>query len=140
MFCVFLRDVECSASSSFGSYASYLGSGTKTDLPDSGQENGVLSDLTSTASLRLQLGGQFPYLPHNFNLLNDMKFQPGAEINPHENLIDFHPNKSFEAPRPACETNHLGWASTSGPCAVTTMFDDNLYAQPSFPQANFGFT
>ncbi|XP_054809077.1 agamous-like MADS-box protein AGL30 isoform X2 [Prosopis cineraria] len=134
------KDTECSASSSFGSYASYLGSSPKPDLSNSGQESGVLSDMTSTASLRLQLGGQLPYLPYNFNLLSDIKFQPSAEINPLENPIDYHPNKSFEAPRLAFESNHHGWDSTSGPCAVTTMFDDYLYAQASFPQVNFGFS
>ncbi|KAF7809109.1 agamous-like MADS-box protein AGL30 isoform X1 [Senna tora] len=128
------KDVECSASSSFGSYTSYLGSSTKTDLSNPGQENGVLSDLTSTASLRLQLGGQLQYLPYNFNLLNDHKFQPAAEMNSHENPIDYHPNKSFEAPTPVYETNLLGWAPTAGPCSVTTMFDEHLFGPASFPQ------
>lgn len=123
-----------------GSYANYLGSITKSDLSNSGQENGVLSDLTSTASLRLQLGGQLPYLPYNFNSLNDIKFQQAAEMNPLENPTDYIPNKSFEAPRPVYETNHLGWASTSGPCAVTTMFDEPLFGQASFAQVNFGFS
>ncbi|KAI4328461.1 hypothetical protein L6164_020814 [Bauhinia variegata] len=133
------RDVEGSASSSFGSYASYLGTSTKTDISNPGQENGVLSDLSSTAPPRVQLGGQFPYLPYNLNLLNDTKFQPAAEINPQENSVDYHVNGSFEAPRPGFETNHPGWASTSGPCAVT-VFDEHLFAQASFPQVNYGFT
>ncbi|XP_028762033.1 agamous-like MADS-box protein AGL30 isoform X2 [Neltuma alba] len=123
------KDIECSASSSFGGYASYLGSSPKPDLSNYGQENSVLCDMTSTASLRLQLGGQFPYLPYNFNPLHDINFQPSAEINPHDNPIDYHPNKCFEAPRPAFDSNHNGWASTSGHCAVTTMFDEYLYAQ-----------
>ncbi|XP_029127208.1 agamous-like MADS-box protein AGL30 isoform X6 [Cajanus cajan] len=122
------RDVEGSASSSFGSYASYLGSSIKTEMSNSAQENGVLSDLSSTAPMRLQLNGQFPYLPYNFNLLNNLKFQPTAEINPHENPVDYHVNGSFDAPRSGYDSNHHGWASSSGPCAVT-MFDEQLYAQ-----------
>ncbi|KAK7362360.1 hypothetical protein VNO77_04471 [Canavalia gladiata] len=133
------KDVEGSASSSFGSYASYLGSSNKTEISNSGQENGVLNDMSSTAPLRLQLNGQFPYLPYNFNLLNNLKFQPTAEINPHENPVDYHVNGSFEAPRPGFDSNHHGWASTSGPCAVT-MFDEHLYAQASFAKLLFGFT
>ena len=137
--CLILRDVECSASSSFGSYASYLGTSSKTEISNSGQENGVLSDLSSNAPLRLQLSGQFPYLPPNLNLLNETKFQPTAEMNSHENLLDYHVNGSFEAPKPGYDNNHHGWTSTSGPCAVT-MFDEHLYAQASFPQVHFGFS
>ncbi|XP_020220789.1 agamous-like MADS-box protein AGL30 isoform X3 [Cajanus cajan] len=133
------KDVEGSASSSFGSYASYLGSSIKTEMSNSAQENGVLSDLSSTAPMRLQLNGQFPYLPYNFNLLNNLKFQPTAEINPHENPVDYHVNGSFDAPRSGYDSNHHGWASSSGPCAVT-MFDEQLYAQASPTKVNFGFT
>ncbi|QCD82528.1 MADS-box transcription factor [Vigna unguiculata] len=124
------KDVEGSASSSFGSYASYLGSSMKNEMSNSAQENGVLSDLSSTANMRLQLNGQFPYLPYNFNLLNNLKFQPTAEMNPHENPVDYHVNGSLEAPRSGFDSNHHAWASTSGPCGVT-MFDDQLYAQAS---------
>ncbi|XLT88506.1 hypothetical protein HN873_010259, partial [Arachis hypogaea] len=146
------KDVEGSASSSFGSYASYIGSSSKTDISNSGQENGVLSDLSSTtAPLRLPLnnGHQFPYMPsYNFNLLNDFKFQAAPEMNHHHNQpqenhnLSFHHhvnNGNFEAPRNAYDSNHHhhhGWASTSGPCAVT-MFDEHLYAQASLPQVNF---
>ncbi|KAK4261078.1 hypothetical protein QN277_004128 [Acacia crassicarpa] len=124
------KDTKCSASSSsFGSFASYLGSSQKSDLSNPGQDNGVLSDMTSAAYLRQQLGGQFPYLPYNFNLQNDTRFQPSAAINPHENPIDYHPNQSFEAPRLAFDSNNHGWASTSEPCAVTAMLNEYLYAQ-----------
>ncbi|XP_027347742.1 agamous-like MADS-box protein AGL30 [Abrus precatorius] len=133
------KDVEGSASSSFGSYASYLGSSSKTEISNSGQENGVLSDMSSTAPLRLQLNGQFPYLPYNFNLLNNLKFQPSAEISPQENPVDYHVNGSFEAPSTGFDSNHHGWASTSGPCAVT-MFDEHLYAQASTTKLHFGLT
>ncbi|XP_073226532.1 agamous-like MADS-box protein AGL30 isoform X2 [Cicer arietinum] len=122
------KEVEGSASSSFGSYASYLGSSGKTEISNSGPESCVLSDMSSNAPLRQQLNGQFPYMPYNFNLLNNLKFQPAAEINPHENPADYHVNGSFEAPRQGYESNNHGWASTSGPCAVT-MFDEHLYAQ-----------
>ncbi|KAK7400904.1 hypothetical protein VNO78_12213 [Psophocarpus tetragonolobus] len=133
------KDVEGSTSSSFGSYASYLGSSMKNEMSNSTQENGVLSEMTSTAPMRLQLNGQFPYLPYNFNLLNNLKFQSTAEINPHENPIDYHVNGSFEAPRSSYDSNQHGWASTSGPCGVT-MFDEQLYTQASFTKENFGFT
>lgn len=134
------KDVEGSASSSFGSYASYLGSSSKLEISTSGQENCVLIDMSSTAPLRLQLSGQIPYLPYNFNLLNNLKLQPtAAEINPHKNPVDYHVDGSFEAPRPGYDSNQHGWASTSGPCAVT-MFDEHLYAQASFNKVHFGFT
>ncbi|CAJ1939810.1 unnamed protein product [Sphenostylis stenocarpa] len=133
------KDVEGSASSSFGSYASYLGSSMKNEISNSAQENGVLSDMTSTAPMRLQLNGQFPYLPYNFNVMNNLKYQPTAEINPHENPVDFNVNGSLEAPRSGFDSNHHGWASTSGPCGVT-MFDEQLYAQASSTKVHFSFT
>ncbi|XP_054823146.1 agamous-like MADS-box protein AGL30 isoform X2 [Prosopis cineraria] len=123
------KELECSASSSFGSYASYLGSSAKTEMSSSGQENGVITELTSNAPLRLQLSGQFQYgLPYNFNLLDDTKFQSAVDIIPHENPSDYHVHGSIEAPRPGCDNNHRGWASTSGSSAIT-MFDEQLYAQ-----------
>ncbi|KAK7274856.1 hypothetical protein RIF29_15955 [Crotalaria pallida] len=135
------KDIEGTASCSFGSYASYLGSSTKTDISNSAQENGVLSDLSSTAPVRLQLNGHFPYQPYNFSLLNDMKLQPAAEMNTHENhQVDYHVNERFEAPRPANDSDTHEWNnSTPGPCAVT-MFDEYLFGQASFPQAHFGFS
>ncbi|KAK7368388.1 hypothetical protein VNO80_10413 [Phaseolus coccineus] len=133
------KDVEGSASSSFGSYASYLGSSMKNEMSNSAQENGVLSDMSSTANMRLQLNGQFPYLPYNFNLLNNLKFQPTAEMNPHENPVDYQVNGSLEAPRSGYDSNHHGWASTSGHCGVT-MFDEQLYAQASSTEMHYGFT
>ncbi|PPD82653.1 hypothetical protein GOBAR_DD20413 [Gossypium barbadense] len=39
------RDVECSASSSFGSYSGYFGTPKSSELSSSGQENGILNDL-----------------------------------------------------------------------------------------------
>ncbi|KAL3011687.1 hypothetical protein AAZX31_07G212500 [Glycine max] len=123
------KDVEGSTSSSFGSHVSYLGSSIKNDMSNSAQENGVLSDMSNTAPMRLQLNGHFPYLPYNFNLPNNLKFQPTAEINPYENPVDYHVNGGFEAPRSGYDSNnHHDWASTSGPCGVT-MFDEQLYAQ-----------
>ncbi|KAJ1423657.1 hypothetical protein SESBI_12293 [Sesbania bispinosa] len=135
------KDVEGSTSSSFGSYANYLGSSTKTDISiNSGQENGVLSDMgNSTTPVRLQLNGQIPYMPNNFNILNDMKLQPIVGMNPHENRVDYHVNGSFETPRPGYDSNHHGWTSTSGPC-VATMFDEHLYDQPSFPHMHFSYS
>lgn len=96
-------------------------------MSNSGLENGILNELSKTVPMRLQLGGQFPYLPYNFNGLTDAKFQPPAELNSVENLLDYHVNGNLEFPRPGYETNHRSWASSaSGPCAVS-MFDEHLY-------------
>lgn len=109
-------------------------------MSNSGQENGVLSELSSTTPVRLQVGGQFQYgFPYNFNLLNDMKYEPATEMNPHENPVDYHVNGSFEAPKPEYDNNHNGWASTSGSSAVN-LFDEPLYTQASSPQVHFGFS
>ncbi|KAG4906510.1 hypothetical protein JHK82_055152 [Glycine max] len=134
------KDVEGSVSSSFGSYDNYFGSSIKTDMSSSTQENGVLSDMSNIAPMRLQLNGQFPCLQYNFNLLNNLKFQPSVEINPHENHVDYHVNEGFEAPRSSYDSNnHHGWASTSGSCGIT-MFEEQLYAQASFTKVNIDFT
>ncbi|XP_028221501.1 agamous-like MADS-box protein AGL30 [Glycine soja] len=134
------KDVEGSVSSSFRSYDNYFGSSIKTDMSSSTQENGVLSDMSNIAPMRLQLNGQFPCLQYNFNLLNNLKFQPSVEINPHENHVDYHVNEGFEAPRSSYDSNnHHGWASTSGSCGII-MFEEQLYAQASFTKVNIGFT
>ncbi|XP_038724172.1 agamous-like MADS-box protein AGL30 isoform X2 [Tripterygium wilfordii] len=123
------RDVECSASSSFGSYSGYFGPGRNSEMSNSGQESGILNEMGgTTASLRAQLG--FPCLPYNLNMLSDMKFQSAAEMKLQQSAVDYHVNGSFEAPRPADDTTHSSWASTSGPCAVT-LFDEPLYSQAS---------
>ncbi|KAJ6432279.1 hypothetical protein OIU84_019509 [Salix udensis] len=131
------RDAECTASSSLGSYSGYFGAGKNSELSSSGQEsgmNGILDELNGTASLRLQLAGQYPYLPgpYNLNLLNDTKFQPAAEMNVQKGPGDFNVGGSFEAPKPEYDSGPRGWASTPGSCAVT-MFDDHLYTQVRFP-------
>ncbi|CAL1372219.1 unnamed protein product [Linum trigynum] len=135
-----LRDVECSASSSYGSYSGYLGTGKSScDLSNSGQESGVsgggiLNELNGNASLRLQLtGGQYPYLPYHLNLLNDGKLQQpttAADMNSQlqESPMEFLVNGSFEAPKPVYCTTPGSWASTSGPCAIT-VFDEQIYSQ-----------
>ncbi|KAI5574483.1 hypothetical protein BDE02_10G148300 [Populus trichocarpa] len=106
--------------------------GKNSELSSSGQEsgmNGILDELNGTASLRLQLAGQYPYLPgpYNLNLLNDTKFQPAAEMNIQKGPGDFNVSGSFEAPKLEYDSGPHGWASTPGSCAVT-MFDDHLYA------------
>uniref|UniRef100_A0A2N9J5N1 MADS-box domain-containing protein n=1 Tax=Fagus sylvatica TaxID=28930 RepID=A0A2N9J5N1_FAGSY len=126
------RDVECSATSSLGSYSGYFGTGKNSEIPSSGQENGMLNQLPRTAPLRLQLGGQYPYLPYNVNLLNETKFQPAAQMNPQEDPLDYHVNGNFGTSRPGYETTQHGWASTSGHCAVN-MFDEHLYSQLRVP-------
>ncbi|KAK6251830.1 hypothetical protein QUC31_013550 [Theobroma cacao] len=122
------RDVECSASSSFGSYSGYFGTAKSSELSSSGQENGMLNDLSGNPSLQLQLGGQYPYLSYNPNILNDAKFSPVAEMNFQETPADYNVNGVLEGPRAGYDTTQGSWASTSGPCAVT-MFDEPLYSR-----------
>lgn len=117
------RDVECSGSSSFGSYSGYLGTNKSSEISNSGQDSSLLSELAGTASVRLQLGGQCSYQPYNVNFLND-KFQPVSELNIQDNL-DYHVNGSLETPRPGYDT-HGSWASTSGPCEVS-LFDGHCF-------------
>ncbi|TYH91014.1 hypothetical protein ES332_A13G088300v1 [Gossypium tomentosum] len=112
------RDVECSASSSFGSYSGYFGTPKSSELSSSGQENGILNDL--------QLGGQCPFFSYDLSILNDHKFQPVAEMNFPETPVDYHVNGVLAGPRARYDPNQGSWASTSGPCAVT-MFDEPLY-------------
>ncbi|CAN1187810.1 Agamous-like MADS-box protein AGL30 [Linum perenne] len=127
------RDVECSASSSYGSYSGYYATGKVSDLSNSRQESGmsggILNEFNGNSSLRMQLTGQYPYMPYNLNLLNDVKFQPAAEMRLQESPVDFHVNgSSFEVPKPGYCTTPGSWASTSGHCAAT-MFDDQLFSQ-----------
>ncbi|KAJ7943451.1 Agamous-like MADS-box protein AGL30 [Quillaja saponaria] len=134
------RDIECSTSSSFGSYAGYTGTGKSTENSNFGQENGLVNELRRTASLKLQLGDQFPYLPYNFSLLHDPKFQLVGEMNPLDNPVDYHVNGSFEAGRPGYDSIHQGWDSTSGPCGFT-MFDEHLFSQDAkYSIGNQAFT
>ncbi|KAH9773955.1 Agamous-like MADS-box protein AGL30 [Citrus sinensis] len=121
------RDVECSGSSSFGSYSGYFGPGKSSEISNSGQDSSLLSELSGTQSLRLQLGGQCSYVPYNVSLLND-KFQPVSEMNIQENPVDYHVSGNLEVPRPGFDTTPGSWASTSGPCEVT-LFDERLYSQ-----------
>lgn len=124
--CLFCRDVECSASSSFGSYSGYFGGpGKSAEISNSGQESSFLSELSGTGSLRLQLGGQCPYLPYNVNLVNE-KYQPVTDMNLQENHMEFQVNGSLDAPRNGYDTTPGSWASTSGPCV--SMFDERLYS------------
>lgn len=124
------REVECSGSSSFGSYSGYFSTGKNSDMSNSVQENGILNELSKTVPMRLQLGGQFPYLPYNLNVLTDAKFQPPVELSAAENPLDYHINGNFEFPRPGDDTNQHSWASPTGPCVVS-MFDKHLYTQVS---------
>ncbi|WRX15304.1 Transcription factor [Theobroma cacao] len=98
------RDVECSASSSFGSYSGYFGTAKSSELSSSGQENGILNDLSGNPSLQLQLGGQYPYLSYNLNILNDAKFPPVAEMNFQETPADYNVNGVLEGPRAGYDT------------------------------------
>ncbi|XP_022776840.1 agamous-like MADS-box protein AGL30 isoform X2 [Durio zibethinus] len=122
-----LRDVECSASSSFGSYSGYFGTAKNSELSSSGQENGILNNLSGNASSQLQLGGQCPF-SYNLNILNDPIFPPVAGMNFQETPADYHVNGALEGPRAGYDTTQGSWASTSGPCAVA-MFDEPLYSR-----------
>ncbi|XWS64247.1 hypothetical protein CRYUN_Cryun06bG0169900 [Craigia yunnanensis] len=122
------RDVECSASSSFGSYSGYFGTAKSSELSSSGLENNILNDLSGNASLQQQLGGQCPFFPCNLNILNNPKFPPMAEMNFQETPADYHVNGVLEGPRAGYDTTHGSWASTSGPSDVT-MFDEPLYSR-----------
>ncbi|XWS69695.1 hypothetical protein CRYUN_Cryun04dG0201000 [Craigia yunnanensis] len=122
------RDVECSVSSSFGSYSGYFGMAKSSELSNSGQENSILNDSSGNASL--QLGGQCPFFSYNLNILNDPKFPPVAEMNFQETPADYHVNGVLEGPRAGYDTIQGSWASTSGLCAVT-MFDEPLYSRVS---------
>ncbi|KAK0573280.1 hypothetical protein LWI29_005614 [Acer saccharum] len=117
------RDLECSASSSFGSYSGYFGTGKSSEMSNSGHESSLLSELSGTASLRLQLGGQCSYLPYNVDLLND-KFQPVSEMNLQENSLNYHVSGSLEAPT-GYDTS---WGSTSVGGEMN-IYDGRLYAQ-----------
>lgn len=122
------RDLECPVSSSYGSYSSYFGIGKESEISNSGQENGVLTELSRTTPLSLQLGGQYSYPQYNPNLMSNTKFQPGAEMNLQENSLEYHVDGSFEAPQAGFDTTQGSWASTSGTCGVP-MFDEHLYPQ-----------
>ncbi|XP_039032834.1 agamous-like MADS-box protein AGL30 [Hibiscus syriacus] len=120
------RDVQGSASSSFGSYSGYFGTGKSSELSSSGQENGVLNDLSGNRSLQLQMGGQCPFFSYNLNILNDAP--PVAEMNFHETPSEYHVNGVEQGTGTGYDTTPGSWASTSGPCAVT-MFDEPLYSR-----------
>ncbi|KAF8390144.1 hypothetical protein HHK36_024666 [Tetracentron sinense] len=122
------RDMECSIDASLPNYSGYFGSGEQTEIDNSGQEGGITNELSRSACLRLQLGGQYPYPPYSLNLLSEKKFKPEAEMNLHENPASYQVNLSYEPPRPGYDTSHRSWASTSGPCAVS-MFDEHPYPQ-----------
>ena len=90
--------MECSASSSFGSYSGYFGTAKSSELSSSGQENGILNDLSGNAPLQLQLGEQYPFFSYNLNILNDAKFPPVAEMNFQETTAHYHVNGALEGP------------------------------------------
>lgn len=87
--------MECSGGSSLRSYSNYFGLGKNTKIPHCGKEKGVLNELTTMAPLRLQLGGQYPYLPYSVDLLNETKFQSAAQVNPPESSVDHHVNSNL---------------------------------------------
>lgn len=99
--------MDCHAGSFFGSYSGYFGTGRKSEIDISGQESGILNELRRNASMSLQLGGKYPYLPYDLNFLSEMKFQPAERMNQQENHVDYHAGGSFEAPQPAYDTPNV---------------------------------
>lgn len=102
-------------------------------MSNSGHEGSLLSELSGTASLRLQLGGQGSFLPCNVDMLND-KFQPPvAEINLPENNMNYHLTGNLEPPT-GYDTS---WGSTSASGEVN-IYDSRLYAQVSSDSVQSG--
>ncbi|KAK8526042.1 hypothetical protein V6N12_020523 [Hibiscus sabdariffa] len=120
------RDVEGSASSSFGSYSGYFGTGKSSELSSSGPENGILNNFNGNGSLQLQLGGHCPF-SYNLNILNDDKFPPMEEMNFHETPADYHVSGVVQGLGTGYDTTPDSWASISGTCGVT-MFDEPLFS------------
>ncbi|XP_019057132.1 PREDICTED: agamous-like MADS-box protein AGL30 [Tarenaya hassleriana] len=124
------RDIECSASSSFGSYSGYFGTGKSPEISISGQETSFIDELTGTAQLRpLANTQQFAYIPYNPNLPNDVKHQPlppGLNLPMNQQTTDYHMNDLFESP--GSSQARFGSSSSSMPCSVA-MFDDFFFSQ-----------
>ncbi|KAF8378698.1 hypothetical protein HHK36_030047 [Tetracentron sinense] len=131
------RDMVCSTDASLPSYSGYFGTGKQTEIDNSGQEGGILNELSRSACLRLQVGGQYPYPPYSLNLLSEKKFKPEAETNLQENPVNYQVNSNFVPPRLGYDNSHHSWASTSGP-GVVAMFDEHSYPQVSVPVVDYG--
>ncbi|CAN6867519.1 unnamed protein product [Brassica oleracea] len=135
------REVECSASSSFGSYPGYFGTGKSS-------ETSFLDELNTTnGDIKPQLCTNNNIIPYNPNIMqNDIKhhqtYPPPLPHPPVFNLPsnqrEYHMNGFFEAPPQPNGTstynnnNHnqarFGSSSSSLPCSIS-MLDEYLFSQ-----------
>ncbi|KAF3561838.1 hypothetical protein DY000_02013902, partial [Brassica cretica] len=139
------REVECSASSSFGSYPGYFGTGKSS-------ETSFLDELNTTnGDIKPQLCTNNNIIPYNPNIMqNDIKhhqsYPPPLPHPPVFNLPsnqrEYHMNGFFEAPPQPNGTstynnnNHnqarFGSSSSSLPCSIS-MLDEYLFSQMQQP-------
>ncbi|EOA24203.1 hypothetical protein CARUB_v10017440mg [Capsella rubella] len=135
------REVECSASSSFGSYPGYFGTGKSPEITISGQETSFLDEL-NTGQMKPQLSSHQQFAnnitAYNPNLQNDLNHHqtlPPPQVYIPMNQREYHMNEYFEAPPPGSSaynnnTNQtrFGSSSSSLPCSLS-MFDEYLFSQ-----------
>ncbi|CAH2045674.1 unnamed protein product [Thlaspi arvense] len=148
------REVECSASSSFGSYPGYFGTGKSPEITISGQETSFLDELANTSNghLKPQTNSQQQFtnmnnnITYNPNLQNDLNHLHQTLPPPHPppvydfpmNQREYHMNGFFEAPPLGSSVynnnnqNRFGSSSSSLPCSVS-MFDEYLFSQMQQP-------
>lgn len=136
--------MECSASSSFGSYPGYFGTGKSPEITISGQETSLLDELTNG---HLKPQQQFtdnniiPYIPSLQNDLNHHQTLPlplplPPVFNFPMNQREYHMNGFFEAPPPGASaynniTNQARFGSSNSsslPCSIS-MLDEYLFSQ-----------
>uniref|UniRef100_M4DLM3 MADS-box domain-containing protein n=2 Tax=Brassica campestris TaxID=3711 RepID=M4DLM3_BRACM len=139
------REVECSASSSFGSYPGYFGTGKSS-------ETSFLDELNTTnGDIKPQLCTNNNIIPYNPNIMqNDIKHHqtyPPPPL-PHPpvfnlpvNQREYHMNGFFEAPPQPHGTSaynnnnnqaRFGSSSNSLPCSIS-MLDEYLFSQMQQP-------
>lgn len=138
------REVECSASSSFGSYPGYFGTGKSPEITISGQETSFLDEL-NTGQLKPQSSSHQQFTNNNItaynpNLQHDLNHHQTLPPPPPQVYIpmdqrEYHMNGFFEAPPPRSSaynnnTNQtrFGSSSSSLPCSIS-MFDEYLFSQ-----------
>ncbi|KAF2551066.1 hypothetical protein F2Q68_00036165 [Brassica cretica] len=146
------REVECSASSSFGSYPGYFGTGKSPEITISGQDTSFLDDLTN-GHLKPQTITQqqftensvIPYIPSLQNDLNHHQTlplplpHPPPVFNFPMNQREYHMNGFFEAPPPGSSVYNntanqarFGSNSSSLHCSIS-MLDEYLFSQMQQP-------
>lgn len=125
----------CSEDAPIPGYSGLLAAGKEIEVANSGQADntgngdGNLNELGSSACLSLQLGEQYSYPPYSsLNLSDDKKLKSDVEMNLQGNPAVYQVNGNFELPRPVYGNGHHDWISASGPCG-TAMFDENSYLQ-----------